>query len=68
LVKLVKDETFVLGARMMGGGFGGCTINIIHKDSINALVGKIGPVYMENTGTELHAYEVVTGDGAREIS
>lgn len=68
LVKLVKDETFVLGARMMGGGFGGCTINIIHKDSINALVGKIGPVYKENTGTELHAYEVVTGDGAREIS
>jgi galactokinase len=68
LVKLVKDETFVLGARMMGGGFGGCTINIIHKDSINALVDKIGPVYKENTGTELHAYEVVTGDGAREIS
>ena len=68
LVKLVKDETFVLGARMMGGGFGGCTINIIHKDSINALIEKIGPVYKENTDTELHAYEVVTGDGAREIS
>ncbi len=68
LVKLVKDETFVLGARMMGGGFGGCTINIVHKDSIEALVEKIGPVYKENTGTELHHYEVVTGDGAREIS
>jgi galactokinase len=68
LVKLVKDETFVLGARMMGGGFGGCTINIIHKDSINALIEKIGPVYKENTDTELQTYEVVTGDGAREIS
>ncbi|HSF45967.1 MAG TPA: hypothetical protein VLA58_08140, partial [Chitinophagaceae bacterium] len=62
------DETFVLGARMMGGGFGGCTINIIHKDSVNALIEKIGPVYKENTDTELQAYEVVTGDGAREIS
>jgi galactokinase len=68
LVKLVKDETFVLGARMMGGGFGGCTINIIYKDSINGLVEKIGPVFRENTGKKLQAYEVVTGDGAREIS
>lgn len=68
LVKLVKDETFVLGSRMMGGGFGGCTINIIHQDAIDALIAKIGPVYKENTGIELHAYEVVTGDGAREIS
>jgi len=68
LVKLVKEETFVLGARMMGGGFGGCTINIIHKDSIAALLEKIGPVYKQNTGNELHSNEVVTGDGAREIS
>lgn len=68
LVKLVRDETFVLGARMMGGGFGGCTINIIHQDAIEALVAKIGPVYKENTGIELHVYDVVTGDGAREIS
>jgi galactokinase len=68
LVKLVKDETFVLGGRMMGGGFGGCTINIIHQDAIEALITRIGPVYKENTGIELHAYEVVTGDGAREIS
>ncbi len=68
LVKLVKDEILVLGARMMGGGFGGCTINIIHGDAVEALIKKIGPVYKENTNTDLHAYEVVTGDGAREIS
>lgn len=67
LVKLVRDETHVLGARMMGGGFGGCTINIVHKDAIGALVKKIGPVYTENTGHVLHVHEVVTGDGAREI-
>ncbi len=68
LVKLVKDEILVLGARMMGGGFGGCTINIIHGDAVEALIKKIGPVYKENTNTDIHAYEVVTGDGAREIS
>lgn len=67
LVKLVKEETFVLGARMMGGGFGGCTINIIHKDAIDALVARIAPVYKENTGKDLQAHEVVTDDGAREV-
>jgi len=68
LVKLVKEETFVLGGRMMGGGFGGCTINVVHQDSIGPLMSKIGPVYKENTGIELQACEVVTGDGARQVS
>lgn len=67
LVKLVKNETHVLGARMMGGGFGGCTINIIHKDSIESIIQKISPIYTENTGFALQFHEVVTGDGAREI-
>jgi galactokinase len=68
LVKLVHDETFVLGARMMGGGFGGCTINIIHQDAVRTLTEKLAPIYKENTGMELHTYEVVTGDGAREVT
>lgn len=67
LIKLVKNETHVLGARMMGGGFGGCTINIIHKDAIKPILEKITPVYAENTGLNLEFHEVVTGDGAREI-
>lgn len=67
LVKLVKNETHVLGARMMGGGFGGCTINFVHKDATAPLLKKIAPVYKENTGLDLNAHEVVTGDGAREI-
>jgi galactokinase len=67
LVKLVRDETLVLGARMMGGGFGGCTINLVHGDFINTLLDRIAPDYQENTGLTLHSYEVVTGDGASEI-
>ncbi len=67
LVKLVRDETLVLGARMMGGGFGGCTINLVHGDAIDALMEKISPDYFNNTGIALHGYEVVTGDGASEI-
>jgi galactokinase len=59
LVELVKGEPSVLGARMMGGGFGGCTINLMEKISIP---------YKKNTGIALHGYEVVTGDGASEIN
>ena len=67
LVKQVRDETLVLGARMMGGGFGGCSINLIHGDFIAKLVERIRPDYKKNTGLDLQSYEVVTGDGASEI-
>lgn len=67
LIKLVKNETHVLGARMMGGGFGGCTLNIIHKDAIEPIISKISSVYVENTGRPLHYHQVITGEGAREI-
>ena len=67
LVSLVKDEPGVLGARMMGGGFGGCTINIIHRDSIAGLLEKMAPAYRHGSGMELRTIEVVTGEGAREL-
>ena len=67
LVKLVREETHVLGARMMGGGFGGCTINLVHGDAVNALIERISPDYYNNTGIKLQHYEVVTGNGASEI-
>jgi len=67
LVSRVRTEPGVLGARMMGGGFGGCTINLIHRDSIGTLLERVAPAYRQRTGLELSAYEVVTGDGAREL-
>jgi galactokinase len=56
-----------LGARMMGGGFGGCTINLVHKDFIPSILERITPDYQKFTGLDLHSYEVVTVDGASEI-
>lgn len=40
LVELSKVEGSVMGARMTGGGFGGCTLNIIHKDHVDFFFGK----------------------------
>ncbi|WP_438945374.1 galactokinase [Sediminibacterium sp.] len=45
LVDYVKDNPEVLGARMMGGGFGGCTINLVQEDAIARLVSEIKPAY-----------------------
>lgn len=67
LVDLVRNDPGVLGSRMMGGGFGGCTISIVHKDAVSRLAAAIGPIYHHRTGKEMQLHEVVTGDGAREV-
>lgn len=45
LVNFVKDKPEVIGARMMGGGFGGCTINLVQEHAIAQLVSEIKPAY-----------------------
>lgn len=45
LVNFVKVKPEVLGARMMGGGFGGCTINLVQENAIAGLVSEIKPAY-----------------------
>lgn len=67
LVDLVRNDPSVLGSRMMGGGFGGCTISLVHKDAVSRLAASIGPIYRQRTGREMQLHEVVTGDGAREV-
>jgi galactokinase len=45
LVDFVKNNDAVIGARMMGGGFGGCTINIIKEEAIETLIASVKPAY-----------------------
>lgn len=63
LVDAVWHETSVLGSRMMGGGFGGCTINLIKADEIDELYGRLSVSYKQETGIELKMYSVVTANG-----
>ncbi len=63
LVNAVKDNPAVLGARMMGGGFGGCTINLVQEDAIEALITSVSAEYKEAMGLQLTAYVVTTDDG-----
>jgi galactokinase len=68
LVDAVKDNPNVVGARMMGGGFGGCTINLVKEDAIDAIVEKLGKEYKEATGLELSCYIAQIENGSEVIS
>lgn len=67
LVNYVRDNPAVIGARMMGGGFGGCTINIIAKDRVEKIVAKLSADYKKDMGKELKHYLVNIEDGTSVI-
>lgn len=67
LVDAIWQEPLVLGSRMMGGGFGGCTINLIHKDAMDELFARLSVAYLAEMGLELKMYSVVTADGTSLI-
>ena len=56
LVNAVKNNPAVLGARMMGGGFGGCTINIVKEEAITEMVESVSEKYKAAMGLELSVY------------
>ena len=66
LVAAVANEKSVLGSRMMGGGFGGCSINLVEKGSENDLIEKISEQYRNAFGIELNAYKVKIARGTSE--
>jgi galactokinase len=63
LVEAVKGNADVVGARMMGGGFGGCTINIVKEEVLETLVDTLRPAYEKSTGLSLSEYIVSVEDG-----
>lgn len=63
LVDYVKTIPDVAGARMVGGGFGGCTINLIKDDAVEKLIADISKAYTEAMGLPLTAYHVSVENG-----
>lgn len=63
LVNAVKEHPQVLGARMMGGGFGGCTINIIKKSELEAIIHTVADVYAQQTTHILKVHQVKIAQG-----
>lgn len=63
IVDTLKQEKAVIGSRMMGGGFGGCTINLIKKGEEERIKSKLAKMYMEAFGIELKIYDVKISNG-----
>lgn len=62
-VEIAKESPEVLGARMMGGGFGGCTINLVKLDGVEAFAERIKKAYAEKMDKETEIYVVKVADG-----
>ena len=67
LVDNVKDNSSVLGARMMGGGFGGCTINLVESENVEILIASTQKAYQEKFGIDLKAYQANISEGIRVL-
>jgi len=67
LVNQTVNKKEVIGSRMMGGGFGGCTINIVKSTKLQSLVEKISANYQSEFGQSLTPYQVTIEDGCRLI-
>lgn len=67
LVRFSEDFSYILGSRMMGGGFGGCTINLIKNNNIEGYSKKVSKAYYQEFGIELDAIEVYP-DGGTSIT
>ena len=63
----IAKECGVTGSRVMGGGFGGCTINLVKNDKYDAFIEKAFSAYKEKFGHEPKLYNVVINDGARKL-
>ena len=63
----IARECGVTGSRIMGGGFGGCTINLVKKDLHDAFVDKAVKEFEAKYGHKPMIYDVVISDGARKI-
>ena len=58
----------VLGSRMTGGGFGGCTVSLVREEAIPAFIEKVGAEYTEKTGLIADFYIAEIGEGAHRVN
>jgi galactokinase len=64
----LKAEKTILGSRMMGGGFGGCTINLVNKKGCNEFIEEVVKAYNLKYGRPLKYYKVAITEGTSQVN
>ena len=68
LVETAWTVPGVLGSRMTGAGFGGCTVSLVENNAVDSFIQTVGDVYLRKIGYRADFYVAETGDGPRELS
>ena len=63
LYEAALNQEGVIGARMTGAGFGGCTVNIVNEEYADRFIENVGRIYEEKTGLKADFYVVKSGNG-----
>jgi galactokinase len=67
LVELAAAGEGVIGSRMTGGGFGGCTVSLVRREALDGVVRRVSEGYLRQTGREATVFVTRPVDGARVI-
>lgn len=67
LVEAAWEQEGVIGSRMTGAGFGGCTVSIVRNDAVDSFINNVGKKYLEKIGYAADFYVVEIGDGGRVL-
>lgn len=68
LAEAAWETEGVIGARMTGAGFGGCTVNLVHPEAVGRFIEEVGRKYQERVGLQAQFHVLDSADGAREVT
>ena len=67
LVEAAWEQPGVIGSRMTGAGFGGCTVSMVRTEKVDDFIKNVGRIYAEKIGYDADFYVVDIGDGPTEL-